>query len=122
MDGQGPRTGVVVADDDPALRLVCRVNLELEGYRVFEAEDAAALARILGDEDVAAVLLDIHFGTDDGIEVARGLRDSRPDVGVALFSGSAGRPVEAEPLVDGFLSKPFTLEDLSETVRLLVRR
>ena len=70
---QGGRT-VVVADDDAALRLLCRVNLELEGYRVLEVENAHELGRVLAREDVALLLLDVHLGRDDGVDVARRLR------------------------------------------------
>lgn len=115
----GHRT-VVVADDDPALRLLCRVNLELEGYRVIEAEDAAALDGLLDAEDIALVLLDVHFGADDGVEIARRLRASHPELPLAFFSGTMPElPEDSRAVADAFISKPFTLEDLSETVQRL---
>jgi CheY-like chemotaxis protein len=121
MVGPGHRT-VVVADDDPALRLLCRVNLELDGYRVVEAESAAGLDRVLAGEDVSLLLLDIHLGSDDGIDLARELRSLRPSLPIALFSGSVeDLPVHARRVADGYLTKPFTLEALSEIVRRLAR-
>ena len=48
------------------------------------------------------------------------LHASHPDVGVAIFSGSIQRPEEAAEFAHGYLPKPFTLEQLSETVRRLV--
>lgn len=121
MHGQA-QSAVLVADDDAGIRLVCRVNLELEGYRVLEAATAEELHRIVDDEHVDAVLLDIHLGADDGLALARGLHASHPDIGVAIFSGSIQRPEEAAEFADGYLPKPFTLEELSETVGRLVRR
>ena len=119
MVGEDHRT-VVVADDDPALRLLCRVNLEMEGYRVLEADSAADVERILAAEEVSLLLLDIHLGFDDGLDVARDLRVARPDVRIALFSGSIeDLPSQAAKVADGYLMKPFTLEALSETVRRL---
>ena len=120
MDGQG-QVAVLVADDDAALRLLCRVNLELEGYRVLEAASAAEVEEALSAEDVRAVLLDVHLGSDDGLAVARRLRASRPDVGVAIFTGSVERSATWDEIASGYLSKPFTLEALSETVQGLVR-
>ncbi len=73
----GNRRRVLVVDDEPSLRLLCRVNLELEGYRVLEAatrrrgDDARARA---GDIDV--VLLDVHVGADDGASCSAGDRGS----------------------------------------------
>jgi CheY-like chemotaxis protein len=113
---------VVVADDDPALRLLCRVNLEQDGYRVLEAESAAELEIVLGQEDVRLVLLDIHLGSDDGLAVAEMLRAQYPEVAIAFFTGSAPTlPPEARATADAVLSKPFSLEELSEIARRLVR-
>ena len=121
MDGQA-QVAVLVADDDPSLRLLCRVNLELEGYRVFEAATAAEVQGILAAEDVRAMLLDVNLGPDDGIELARRLRETRPDVSIAIFTGSVERSATWGDVAEGFLSKPFTLEGLSETVRQLASR
>ena len=120
VDGPG-QVAVLVADDDPGLRLLCRVNLELEGYRVLEAASAAEVNEALERDDVRAVLLDVHLGPDDGLQVARTLRESHPDVGVAIFTGSVERSATLNQFADGFLSKPFTLDALSATVRELVR-
>jgi DNA-binding response OmpR family regulator len=57
------RATVLVVDDDPSLRLLCRVNLELEGYRVLEAGDLAAARSALSGDDVDVILLDVHLGT-----------------------------------------------------------
>ncbi len=119
MDAQAPGA-VLVADDDDGLRLLCRVNLELEGYRVLEAASAAELDRVLTDEEVDAILLDVHLGSDDGIAVARRLRETRPGVRIAFFTGTAERPDPTGQLSEAVLAKPFTLEGLSETVRRLV--
>jgi CheY-like chemotaxis protein len=113
---------VLVADDDPALRLLCRVNLELDGYLVLEAASGGEVADVLAREDVNVLLLDVHLGADDGIEIARGLRESRPGLPVALFTGSAERRDTGSDIADGVLTKPFTLAELAETVRGLAGR
>jgi DNA-binding response OmpR family regulator len=120
--GSGDHGAVVVADDDPALRLLCRINLELEGYRVLEAASAADVERLLASEDVGVVLLDVHLGDDDGIEVARRLRADRPDIGIAFFTGSAPQLASADrAIADGVIPKPFSLEELIGEVRRLAR-
>jgi DNA-binding response OmpR family regulator len=115
--------GVLVADDDEAMRLLCRVNLELEGYTVFEAASRADVERLVDAESIALVLLDIRLGDDDGVEVARAVKSAHPKVAVAFLTGSVPEGEEAPPeLVDGVVRKPFTLEELSETVHRLARR
>ena len=41
---------MLVVDDDPALRLLCRVNLELEGFRVLEVQRAQGVAMLIEPE------------------------------------------------------------------------
>jgi CheY-like chemotaxis protein len=121
MVGQGRRV-IVVADDDEAMRLLCRVNLELEGYSVVEAEDEAEIQSAVARDDVALVLLDIHFGNEDGVEIARTMRERHPDVPVAFLSGSVLFGDALAAVSDARIRKPFTLEELIETVHQLARR
>jgi DNA-binding response OmpR family regulator len=120
MDAQVHRL-VVVADDDDAIRLLCRVNLELEGYRVAEAANSRELARVAEEEDVALVLLDVHLGSEDGIEVARGLRERHPGIAIAFLSGSVDFGERSASVSDAAIRKPFTLEEFTATVHRLAR-
>jgi CheY-like chemotaxis protein len=119
MGGQDRRL-VVVADDDDAMRLLCRVNLEVEGYRVAEAANGAELEEVL--ESDALVLLDIRLGSEDGIELARRIREQHPDVRIAFLSGSPRFVEPPAALSDASIAKPFTLEELIQTVHRLARR
>lgn len=110
------RGTVLIVDDDPALRFLCRVNLELEGYRVVEAGDLDA-ARAAVDEGVDAILLDVHLGNEDGLALMPVLGNHADSV--ALLTGS---PVQHLPDDAVVIGKPFSIEQLSETVRRLVGR
>ena len=118
MDRGGQAT-ILVADDDPALRMLCTVNLGFEGYRVIEATSAAEVDEALVREPVSLILLDIHLGADNGLEVAERLRQSHPGLAIAFFTGSVRVAGEDASLADGVLSKPFTLEELAEIARRL---
>ena len=121
MDGRAQRL-VIVADDDESIRLLCRVNLELEGYRVLEATGLDEISRIAEEDEVALVLLDIHLGREDGIEVARVIRESRPGIPIAFLSGSVDFSERSRAVSDAAIRKPFTLEEFTETVHRLARR
>lgn len=110
---------VLVVDDDASIRLLCRINLELEGWTVREAGTVADAYEQLADGEVNVVLLDVHVGPESGVELAEELRRGYPDVAVALLTGSVGTPLFDEPPVDAVIAKPFSLEDLSRTVRAL---
>lgn len=117
------RPAIVVADDDDGMRMLCRINLELSGYRVVEADSGEELDRVLaGAETVALLLLDIHLGDSDGMEIARALRKDRPEIPIAFLTGSGFVSREdADAVGDATISKPFTLEELTETVTRLAR-
>jgi CheY-like chemotaxis protein len=103
--------------------MLLRLNLELEGYSVLEAGSAAEVHAVLGSHDVDLLLLDVRLGEDDGLELARAVRAERPALPIAFLTGSAfGLEDEARGAADAVIQKPFTLEELSETVARLTRR
>lgn len=121
--GDGGQRGVVLlVEDDDALRLLCRTILELEGYRIVEAMSLVEIERTLDSEDVRVLLLDVHLGEENGIDIARSLRESRPELPIVLFSGSAQLYGSvAEELAVAIVSKPFELEELTEVVARVAR-
>jgi len=117
------RPAVVVADDDEAMRMLCRINLELGGYRVLEAGSGDELDRLLAaDDPIALLLLDIHLGDRDGMDIARSLKQERPEIPIAFLTGSGFYSRDDADLVgDATIRKPFTLEELTETVSRLAQ-
>jgi DNA-binding NtrC family response regulator len=117
-----PSHTVLVVDDEASIRFLCRVNLELDGWAVREAATLdEARAELLGG-DVNVVLLDVHVGTQSGIDYLDELRHDHPGVSVALLTGSVGTPILEGTAPDAVLPKPFTLEQLAETVSRLAPR
>jgi two-component system response regulator MprA len=115
---------VLVADDDAAMRMLCRVNLELDGYRVAEASNSAELSDVMESAGVDVLLLDVQLGEDDGIAIARSLRTERPEVVIAFLTGSVQGPAgdTARELSFEMIGKPFNLEELSATVARLAQK
>jgi two-component system, OmpR family, KDP operon response regulator KdpE len=118
----GAKPVVLVVDDEPAIRLLCRVNLEFEGYEVHEAGTIEAARAALATVEVALVLLDMHLGLDDGMVLLREIVSHDPRVPVAVVSGSTDIHHEDYSLADAVLGKPFTIEELTDTVRTLAAR
>jgi DNA-binding response OmpR family regulator len=115
----GVSAAVLVVDDEASIRLLCKINLELEGYRVLEAARLDAAREALRSEPVGVVLLDVHVGPDDGRDLLAEVRAERPGVRVAFFSGTTGVEAIAGLGADAVIPKPFTLEELTETVARL---
>ena len=105
---------MLVVDDDPSLRLLCRVNLELEGYRVVEAESIEAAEKALEEEGIDVILLDVHLGNQDGLTLLPAIEEHGP--AVALLTGSPGALLPEGATVIG---KPFSIDELSQTVSRL---
>ncbi len=115
--GSGKGATVLVLDDDESLRFLCRVNLELEGYRVLEGASLADGRATLAAEQVDAILLDVHLADGDGRDLLRELGPDRP--GAALFTGTEP-PDVVDGLAEAVIGKPFELSLLRSTVDRLV--
>jgi two-component system, response regulator PdtaR len=112
---------VLIVDDNDAMRMVCRVNLEMAGYRVLEAESAEEAARELETEEIALVLLDRRLiGAEDGLVVAQQIRETHPDVAIIGISGTVPIPASFTDVVDASVTKPFGVDELMDTVRQFV--
>ncbi len=115
----GGTPAVLVVDDDPSIRLLCRINLELEGFRVREAATLDEARAALDEGDVAVVLLDVHVGREDGLALLDEVRERRPGLPVALLTGTSEVDAPLRERADAVLAKPFTLDQLGATVRRL---
>jgi DNA-binding NtrC family response regulator len=116
MDSRGT---ILVADDNDDLRSLLTAILSREGYRVVEADDGASAVRLLGEEEVDAAVIDVRLGADDGVAVSRELRLVRPNLPIALMSGSieaSEAKQRGADLTDLFLAKPFALEAVAAVV------
>ncbi len=118
MAAIGGRKTVLVVDDDDSLRMLCRITLELDGYRVLEAASIEEARAALAAGPVDAILLDLHVGHGDGRQLLASLGETRPPV--ALFTGSEAINPELRELADAVLVKPLGIDRLSETVGRLI--
>jgi DNA-binding response OmpR family regulator len=71
---EGPRTSVLIVDDEPQLLRALAVNLRARGYAVHQAVDGNQALRTAADARPDAVILDLGLPDLDGVEVVRGLR------------------------------------------------
>ena len=117
-----PSQTVLVVDDAASIRLLCRVNLELDGHRVLEAASVQQARDLLAGGESRLVLLDVHVGPDDGLELLDELRRESPHVRVALLTGSTDSSASASTTRDAVLGKPFELDELRDVIAALADR
>ena len=109
-----PAASVLVVEDDAALRMVCRVNLELDGFRVIEAATAdEARAAVIGERP-GLVLLDLHLGSGLSDELLDELRAA--GIPVVLVSGTVDVAVY-EGRANAVVPKPFEPAELVDLAR-----
>jgi len=115
----GAQVTVLVVDDDPSIRLLCRVNLQLDGHEVHEAGTIAEARAAIVEHRLDVVILDIHVAGGDGRDLLAELRASLPELPVALLTGTADPDDLVRAGADALIPKPFTIDELRDTVRRL---
>ena len=116
---------VLVAEDNPVNQLYVQAQLEALGHTVHLAANGEQALELLDAQAVDVVLMDCHMPGMDGYAATRALRErersdpSRTRVPVMALTASAMAEDQqrcAEAGMDGFLSKPFTREELVQAL------
>ena len=118
------RTRLLVVDDDPSVRAMLREYLEGHGFAVAEAGSGAQMRERIECELPDAVLLDVRLPGEDGLVLARYLRE-RHDVGIIMVTASGDvvdRVVGLEVGADDYVAKPFDLRELLARLKSVLRR
>ncbi|MCS6622653.1 PAS domain S-box protein [Roseibacterium beibuensis] len=110
----GPAGTVLLVDDEAFVRLSTVDMLSDLGYRVIEAASAEEALRLFGDQPVDLVVTDHLMPGMTGTELARALRETRPDLTVLLVSGFAEVEGAAPDLPR--LTKPFRKDELAASI------
>ena len=122
-----PTPTVLVVDDEQLIRWSLAERLSAAGYRVVEADTAAA-ALERHAEGVDLVLLDYRLPDGAGLEVLRKIKEADPDTLVILLTGFSNVEMAVEAMKSGayhYANKPFNLDEMAilvekalETTRL----
>jgi DNA-binding response OmpR family regulator len=115
---QAPPPRALVVDDDGALRLLSRVNLELAGFEVREAATIAEAETAFAEHRPDVVLLDLHLAGSETYGLLEQFRGAGVPVAVVTGTVDLGEVADA---ADAVLAKPFAPQTLVETARRLVR-
>jgi CheY-like chemotaxis protein len=118
-NGKAPR--VLIVDDDPAIRMLCSISLEIEGLLVLEAADGERALEQARSERPDLVLTDVMMPGLDGFQLAEALRsDERtrriPLIFLSSEAGRANADRAHELGALGYLTKPFDPPALASLV------
>lgn len=118
------RPRLLLVDDDPSVRSMLREYLEDHGFAVAEAASGPQMREQIGRELPDAVLLDIRLPGEDGLVLARYLREHY-EVGIIMVTASGDvvdRVVGLELGADDYIAKPFDLRELLARLKSVLRR
>jgi DNA-binding response OmpR family regulator len=115
---------IVVVDDEEDLRESIATYLRLQGFRISEAANGAALDSLLAGERVDVVLLDVNMPGEDGFSIARRLAGAGGPAIIMLTAKQelVDRVVGLELGADDYITKPFELREVLARVRVVLRR
>jgi len=115
---------VLVVDDDPAIRqLVCDYLAENE-LRATAVASGKEFDAAMASETIDLVVLDLRLPGEDGMQIARRLRETST-VPILMLTGraeEADRVMGLELGADDYLTKPFSTRELLARIRALLRR
>ncbi len=115
---------VVAVDDDPTVRSLVFDYLTQNELRVTAVTSGRELEQIIGRETVDLVVLDLKLPGEDGMQIARRLRE-RSEIPILMLTGraeEADRVMGLELGADDYLTKPFSPRELLARIRALLRR
>jgi two-component system phosphate regulon response regulator OmpR len=116
---------ILVVDDEPDVRDVLDEYLAAHGFTVVAAANAEAAKALVARQPFDLAIVDIHMPGEDGLSLARHLRERYADLAVVMLT-SAGtvvdRIVGLEMGADDYVAKPFDPRELLARVKSVLRR
>lgn len=114
---------ILVVEDDPDIREIMTIILEMEGYQVCGLGDGKLVIPELKEKTPDLILLDVMLGDTNGIEICRQIKEDAEmhTIPVMIVSATHGHrnPGEENCNADEFLSKPFDVSELVSKVNKL---
>jgi DNA-binding response OmpR family regulator len=116
---------ILVADDEEDVLMLCRVNLEFEGFEVTEAPNGAEAVRLARDVEPDLILLDVMMPVKDGWETLTELKadNGLRKIPVVMLTAKVQEEDQFRALAAGaadYVTKPFHPTSLVRTVRTVL--
>jgi two-component system KDP operon response regulator KdpE len=115
---------ILVVDDEQRMRRFMQMNLNLEGYRVIEAENGLEAVNRAREDLPDLVLLDVMMPKMDGFEALRLIRETSnvPVIMLTVKGDEEDRVRGLELGADDYVTKPFSPRELASRIKAVLRR
>jgi DNA-binding response OmpR family regulator len=117
-------TKLLIVDDDPMTCHLLKVRLEMEGYACVTLSHPERILEAVRTEFPSLAVVDFHLGACDGLDLLRAVRSHQEchSLHIVVMSGLDHRRDSELAGANGFLQKPFDLEDLVALIREVLER
>ena len=115
---------ILIVDDEDLVRNYVRRALLSRGWIVSETMDGASALALIEKEEFSAVICDLKMPDIRGEEVIKKIRARRPAAKIIVITGSVSnlsRPIVPGVEVDGFLIKPFGIDEIRDLVEKVLK-
>ena len=117
-------THIAVLDDEVDITQLLANYLKGHGFRVTQLHSGPELTAVMASDPPALVLLDLGLGNEDGLVIARRLREHHR-CGLVIVTGrgdAIDKVVGLEIGADDYVTKPFDLRELVARIKAVLRR
>lgn len=116
---------ILIIEDELSIRTFVNINLRKKNYQIFEAENGEEALRIIKNNKIDIVLLDIVLPGIDGYQVCLEIRRLGLSVGIIMLTARSQEEDKIKGLAQGaddYLTKPFSMAELDARIISLLRR
>src|SRR5262249_32841424 len=120
-----PKATILIVDDEPDVREVLQEYFTTHDYAAVAAENANPARALAAAQAVDLALVDIHMPGEDGLSLARHLRERYSKIAIVMLTSAStvvDRIVGLEMGADDYVSKPFDPRELVARVKSVLRR
>ncbi len=124
MDNLNGKNTILIVDDEPVVLKVASMMVKKLNYEALQAKNGMEASHVFSDNKdiICLVILDMQLPDENGSAICKKLKAIKSDVKILHTSG-LGRVQGNESLdcgCDGFLPKPFRVEELSNKLKVLL--
>jgi two-component system KDP operon response regulator KdpE len=115
---------ILIVDDEARMRRFMQMNLDLEGYRVIEANNGLEAIEKVRDDLPDLVLMDVMMPEMDGFEALRIIRETStvPVIMLTVRDDESDKVKGLELGADDYVTKPFSPRELASRIKAVLRR
>ncbi len=116
---------ILIAEDEPDMRMGLRDNLQFEGYEVFEADDGEQAVRRVKEHRPDLLLLDVMMPKLDGLAVCKQIREAGFTLPILMLTAKSQEADIVRGLevgADDYITKPFSIHEVLARIKAALRR